>query len=146
MYDYQVWDARHHELPIGITGPQETGQLLENPGEADGGHMLAIGNSDDLAYAILGAPADLFAFRDQLDGALRRAFPGGPVTLPAGERSYEGHVTAADGTRTSLQCWEGRHGECPDVTTADHDGDNGDGPLDGYYCECLRCGCGTGSR
>jgi hypothetical protein len=43
------------------------------------------------------------------------------------ERQFEGYVKYADDTVVCLQCFEGRHGECPAEVTPD---------LDGYYCEC----------
>jgi hypothetical protein len=55
-----------------------------------------------------------------------------------GTRTYEGHVAFADGTLRSLQCYEGRHGECPDVTPPGWERDRG-GPLNGHYCECPGC-------
>lgn len=55
------------------------------------------------------------------------------------ELTYEGHVTLADGTIYSLQCFEDRCGECPDEVP---DGQySEDGPLQGYPCEH---GCGHG--
>ncbi|MGH3409303.1 MAG: hypothetical protein ACRDRJ_43445 [Streptosporangiaceae bacterium] len=37
----------------------------------------------------------------------------------------------------SLQCSEGDHGQCPDVTRTGEESDSG--PLDGYHCECHGC-------
>jgi len=57
--------------------------------------------------------------------------------------TYEGHVTYADDMIVSLQCFEGRHGECPDPSCAGGtpaDDGIGMGPLaNGYYCECPAC-------
>jgi hypothetical protein len=61
----------------------------------------------------------------------------GPKGAPAA-RAYEGHVTFADGTVRSLQCYEGRHGECPDATPPGWERDRG-GPLNGRHCECPGC-------
>lgn len=51
--------------------------------------------------------------------------------------SYEGLVKFADGSVISIQCFDGRCGECPDVVhTPDGDVNDGAGPtLDGKYCE-----------
>jgi hypothetical protein len=50
----------------------------------------------------------------------------------AGE--YEGYVQYASDERISLQCFEGRCSECPDMD--DHEAEAGaGGPLDGYNCE-----------
>jgi hypothetical protein len=48
-------------------------------------------------------------------------------------RKYEGSVKFAAGEVISLQCFEGRCGECPDY----HDSESADRPptLEGYYCE-----------
>lgn len=51
--------------------------------------------------------------------------------------AYEGHVRFADSQVVSLQCFEGRHDECPDKTChTDDDIPERYGPLDGYVCEC----------
>jgi hypothetical protein len=55
------------------------------------------------------------------------------------ELAYEGHARFADGTMISLQCHEGRCGECPDETPDGQAGSSG--ALDGYPCEH---GCGHG--
>jgi hypothetical protein len=50
------------------------------------------------------------------------------------ENEYEGYVKYADDSVVSIQCFEQRHAECP----SPHDDApiDGNGPLDGYYCEC----------
>ena len=51
--------------------------------------------------------------------------------------AYEGYVKYADDTAVSLQCFEGRHSECPDIINHVEDGPVTTGALDGgYYCEC----------
>jgi len=55
------------------------------------------------------------------------------------ETTYEGHVTYADGSVVSIQCFEGRNGECPDDTRPAAEVDGG-GPLLGRYCEHPHCG------
>jgi hypothetical protein len=47
---------------------------------------------------------------------------------------YEGYVRYADKTIVSLQCFEGRHDECPAEIGA-----GGSPVLEGYYCECPEC-------
>ena len=48
--------------------------------------------------------------------------------------SYEGFVQLTAGEVFSVQCNEGRCGECPDDTPEGTETDGG-GPLAGYYCE-----------
>jgi hypothetical protein len=57
-------------------------------------------------------------------------------------REYEGYVRFADSSVVSLQCFQGRHDECPDNTPDGEETDPGSplgGPLEGYYCECSGC-------
>lgn len=61
------------------------------------------------------------------------------MTTTAGERSYEGHVRFAAGEVISVQCFEGRHGECPQVDVPEGTETDRNGPLEGYHCECSGC-------
>ena len=54
-------------------------------------------------------------------------------------RQYEGHVQDDLSGVRSVQCAEGRHGECFDTTTPYDEAREGAGPLGGYYCECMGC-------
>jgi hypothetical protein len=54
------------------------------------------------------------------------------------QREYEGYVRFADDSVVSLQCFEDRHDECPDITPPGQETDRG-GPLEGNYCECSCC-------
>jgi hypothetical protein len=63
---------------------------------------------------------------------------GQPGPQPPAARTYEGHVVFADGTKLSLQCHEGRHGECPDTTPAGQEYGS-TGPFGGHFCECPGC-------
>jgi hypothetical protein len=58
------------------------------------------------------------------------------------ELTYEGHVRYADSSVVSLQCFEGRHAECPQIDTAE--GDPLNTPLTGYCCECCNHGPAEG--
>ncbi len=60
---------------------------------------------------------------------------GAVVQLPGG-RPYEGHVRYADSSIVSLQCFEDRHQECPQVALTQQADDFGAGPLEGFHCEC----------
>lgn len=52
----------------------------------------------------------------------------------------EGTVKFADGSVFSLECYDERHGDCPD----DHsDASEGNGSQDGYNCECSCSGADT---
>jgi hypothetical protein len=58
------------------------------------------------------------------------------------ELTNEGYVQYVSGEVMSLQCFEGRHAECPDETPPEGPPDDEAGPLDhGWYCEC---GCKHG--
>ena len=50
--------------------------------------------------------------------------------------TYEGYVKFAGDEVLSLQCFEGRHAECPDIANHAEDGPHAPSALDGYYCEC----------
>src|ERR1039457_960034 len=62
----------------------------------------------------------------------------GPKTQSATARNYEGYAVFADGSKVSLQCYDGRHGECPDITPPGAEDSHG-GPFGGHYCECSGC-------
>lgn len=115
-------------------------QVLDDSNQHLAGlHLLVIGDPAGCAHAIPATPAGLGGFARRLTALVAASFPGGPLALPPGARAYEGHVTYADGSRVSLQCHEGRHGQCPDTASDDDGHRDGSGPLDGYYCECTGC-------
>jgi hypothetical protein len=100
---------------------------------------VARGNELLAAYATAGGrmpPAASAADPARAGAGPHEELPAvGPVS-PAG-REYQGYIRYADDTIVSLQCFEGDHGQCPDVTRAGEGNDNG--PLDGYHCECPGC-------
>lgn len=53
--------------------------------------------------------------------------------------SYEGHVKYADSTVVSLQCYDERHGQCPQAADDENGEPQGPPLFEGYYCECS-CG------
>jgi len=135
------YDIGDPDGPLEILTPDYAARQVLDDGSRHlaGLHLLVIGDPGGCAHAIPATPDGLRGFAARLSTLVAVSFPAATRALPPGERVYEGHVTYADDTRISLQCHEGRHGECPDTDSDDETRRDGSGPLDGYYCECTGC-------